>query len=145
MMFGFGRSGQMVCPLPCVWRICFGFFCVATLLMTGCFRSQGSRPALTIDHEISPLPAHAGPVTVTLRLTDDAAKPVTGAHIKIEADMTHAGMAPVFGEAIEIAPGRYQSPLTLQMAGDWVILLHITLSNGTKLESQFNLPGVQPN
>jgi hypothetical protein len=145
MMFGFGRSGQMVCPLSHVWRDYFGFFCVATLLMTGCSRPGSTQATLTIDHEISPMPAHAGPVTITLRLADGPAKPVTGAHIKIEADMTHAGMAPVFGEANEIGPGRYQSPLTLQMAGDWVVLLHITLSDGTKLERQFNLPGVQPN
>jgi hypothetical protein len=135
----------MVCPLPCVWRRYFEFFFVATLLMTGCSRSGTTQPMLTIDHEVSPLPAHAGPVTITLRLTDGAAKPVTGAHIKIEGDMTHAGMAPIFDEAKEIEPGRYQSPLTLQMAGDWVVLLHVTLSDGTKLERQFNIPGVQPN
>jgi len=135
----------MVCPLLHVWRSYLGFFRVAALLMTGCSHPGSSQPTLTIDHELSPLPAHAGPVTITLHLAEGAAKPVTGAHIKIEADMTHAGMSPVFGEATEIEPGRYQSPLTLQMAGDWVILLHITLSDGTRLERQFNIPGVQPN
>jgi hypothetical protein len=145
MRFGFGRGGQMVCPLLCVWRSCLGFFFVATLLITGCSRSQSSQATLNIDHEVSPLPAHVGPVTVTLRLSDGAAKPVPGAHIKIEADMTHAGMAPAFGEAKEIEPGRYESLLTLQMAGDWVVLLHIVLSDGTKLEREFNVPGVQPN
>jgi YtkA-like len=98
-----------------------------------------------INHEVSPRPAHAGPVTVTLRLSDSAAQPVTGAHIKIEGDMTHAGMAPVFGDAKEVEPGRYQSPLVFQMAGDWVVLLHITLPDGKKLEQQFNVPGVQSN
>ena len=68
-----------------------------------------------------------------------------GAHIAMEADMTHAGMAPVFGEAKETGPGRYQAPLTFEMAGDWVILLHVTLSDGEKLERQFDVRGVQPN
>ena len=57
--------------------------------------------------------------------------------------MTHAGMSPVLAEAKEIQPGRYQSQLTLQMAGDWVILLHGTLASGEKLERQFDLPGVR--
>jgi hypothetical protein len=31
------------------------------------------------------------------------------------------------------------------MAGDWVILLHITLPDGRRLERQFDVRGVQPN
>lgn len=59
--------------------------------------------------------------------------------------MTHAGMNPVFADAIEAEPGRYQAQLKLQMAGDWIILLHITLPGGKKLERQFDLTDVQPN
>jgi hypothetical protein len=78
-------------------------------------------------------------------LADAAAHPLTGAHIAIEADMSHAGMSPVFAEAKEVQPGRYQSQLSLGMAGDWVILLHGTLSNGEKLERQFDVRDVRPN
>lgn len=59
--------------------------------------------------------------------------------------MAHAGMAPVFADAQEIDPGRYQARLTLGMAGDWVILLHIVLRDGQKLEHQFDVSGVRPN
>jgi len=59
--------------------------------------------------------------------------------------MSHPGMAPVFGEAREIEPGRYQAHLTFPMAGDWVILLHIVLPDGQKLERQIDLKGVRPN
>jgi hypothetical protein len=31
------------------------------------------------------------------------------------------------------------------MAGDWVILLHIVLPDGQKLEQQFDVSGVRPN
>lgn len=92
-----------------------------------------------------PEPVRAGAVTVSLKLTNADAKPVTGAHIGVEADMTHAGMSPAFADAKEIEPGHYQSPLTLEMAGDWVVLLHITLSDGKRLERQFDVQGVQPN
>ncbi len=57
--------------------------------------------------------------------------------------MTHAGMAPVFGSAKEISPGQYQGQLTLNMQGDWVVLMHITLPAGRKLEDQMNVNGVQ--
>lgn len=144
MMSGFGRSGQRVCPLSRVWRVWLGLVSLATLFMTDCSRPQGAEPVIMIEHEISPVPAHAGPATITLRLKDGAAKAVTGARITVEGDMTHAGMTPVFGEAREIEPGHYQSPLVFQMAGDWVVLVHVTLANGQKLERRFDVRGVRP-
>jgi YtkA-like len=145
MMYGFVRSGQMVCPLSRVWRKRVGFLCIVALFPIGCSRQVQPPPAIMIEHEILPEPARVGPAIVSLKLTDATAKLVTGAHIALEADMTHAGMSPAFGEAREIEPGHYQSPLTFQMAGDWVILLHMTLSDGQKLESQFDVRGVRPN
>jgi YtkA-like len=59
--------------------------------------------------------------------------------------MSHAGMAPVFEEASETGPGQYQAHLRFPMAGDWVILLHLWLPGGQKLERQFNVSGVRPN
>jgi len=100
---------------------------------------------LMIEHEINPQPARVGPVTVTLTMTGPAARRVAGAHVTVEADMSHAGMSPVFGEAKEIEPGRYQSQLSLGMAGDWVILVHGTLTDGEKVEEQFDVKGVRPN
>ena len=78
-------------------------------------------------------------------MADPSAKAITGAHIAVEAEMSHAGMAPVFGEAREIEPGRYQAHLRFEMAGDWVILLHVTLSGGERLERQIDVRGVRPN
>jgi len=82
---------------------------------------------------------------VTFRLFDSASHPVAGAQVAVEADMSHAGMSPVFGDAREIEPGRYQAHLRFEMAGDWVILLHVTLPGGQKLERQIDVQGVQPN
>ena len=59
--------------------------------------------------------------------------------------MFHAGMGPVFGEAREIGSGRYQGDLQLTMGGDWVVLVHIVLQDGQKLEHQINVNGVLPN
>ena len=98
-----------------------------------------------MDHDISPQPTRVGPATITLRLTDVAGKPVTGAHITIEGDMSHPGMSPVFGQAQELEEGRYQGQIGFAMAGDWVLLFHITLPDGRTLDRQVSIPAVRAN
>jgi len=78
-------------------------------------------------------------------LSDASAKPVVGASIVLEAVMSHAGMAPVFGGSTEVAPGRYSGNLAFSMAGDWVVLLHMKLADGTKVERQIDVKGVRAN
>lgn len=114
------------------------------LLGAGCSRQVEPSPVVAIEHEISPEPARVGPATVALRLSDATGKPITGARIAIEADMSHAGMSPLFAEAKETERGRYQAHLEFQMAGDWVILLHVTLPDGKKLERQIDVRDVRP-
>jgi hypothetical protein len=122
-----------------------GLACAATLFTTACSRPAESPPLVAIEQEISPAPARVGPATITLKLADATGKPIAGANIALEADMSHAGMSPRFAEAKEAEPGRYQAHLEFPMAGDWVILLHVTLSDGKKLERQFDVRGVRPN
>ena len=57
--------------------------------------------------------------------------------------MTHPGMAPVFGRATEGAAGYYSGRLDLPMGGDWVILMHVTLAGGQRVERQIDLKGVR--
>jgi hypothetical protein len=113
--------------------------------MAGCSTPVESPAFIAVEHEISPEPARVGPATVTFRLSDAAGTPISGARVAIEADMSHAGMSPRFAEAKEGDPGRYQARLEFQMAGDWVILLHVTLPGGKKLERQIDVRGVRPN
>jgi YtkA-like len=118
---------------------------ISIVLWIGCNRKADPSSALAIAFEATPQPVHVGAVTVNFTLTDAASKPVTGAHLTTEADMTHAGMSPAFGAVEEKQPGRYESTLKLDMSGDWVILLHGTLPAGEKLEKQFELRNVRPN
>ena len=124
-----------------------GFTCAAILLIASCSRLVEAPSGVTIEHEISPEPTRVGSATIVLKLTDAVGKPVTGAHIAIEADMSHAGMSPVFAVATEREPepGRYRAHLEFQMAGDWVILLHVTLPDGKKWEQEIDVRGVRPN
>lgn len=143
--FAFQWSGWLVRPLPAKCRELLLCACAATLLATACSRPADSTRTITIEHEISPAPARTGPAVVSFRLLDAAGRPVTGAQVAVEADMAHAGMSPVFDDAREIEPGRYQAHLRFEMAGDWVILLHVNLPGGQKLERQINVPAVRPN
>jgi hypothetical protein len=116
--------------------------CAATITLTACRKSTAETDGISVQQEISPQPARIGPATVTIRLTDTAAKPVQHAHIMVEADMTHPGMSPIFVSSEETAPGLYQARIDFNMGGDWVILSHIELANGHKLERQMDVKGV---
>ena len=98
---------------------------------------------MVIESEIAPKPARIGLATVTVRLSDAAGQPVRQARIALEADMAHPGMRPEFGEAREVGAGRYQGQLTFTMAGDWVVVIHVTLPGGQKVERQMEVNGVR--
>lgn len=111
---------------------------------------QGGAPAgstaqsLHLDWRIAPDPPRAGPIRVFFGLTDAATgHPLSGARLEIEGDMSHPGMQPVRATAREVAPGRYEAPLELAMAGDWVLLVDAELADGRRLHRQVDLPGVR--
>ena len=99
---------------------------------------------LNMTHEISPQHPRLGPVAITLKMTDSSGRAVTGARIKIEGNMSHAGMTPVFAEAQETSGGSYRATIDLSMAGDWIVVARATLPNGRKMEYQFEINGVAP-
>jgi YtkA-like len=113
------------------------------LLAVGCERRLDSEASVVVEHEVVPRPPRVGTATITLSVTDATGRPVSGAVVKLEGDMSHAGMSPVFGEARQLEPGRYRTPLKFTMAGDWVILIHLTLPDGRKVERQFDVKGVE--
>ena len=125
-------------------RACLVLACGLTLLLCGCHRPKSSS-AVRINYEVTPQPPQVGSANIMVVLADSTTKPVTGARVTLEGNMSHAGMGPIFSDAKEVAPGRYQANLDFAMAGDWVILSHITLANGKKIEDQMDLKGVRSN
>src|SRR5215216_266826 len=109
---------------------------------------EGCRSHSSVDvsvaHEITPQPPRAGQVTITMRVTDASGRPLTGARIKLEGNMTHAGMVPAFADVTEFEPGRYRANMELSMAGDWLIVVHLTLPDGSTVDRQFEIKGVAP-
>ena len=128
-------------------RRCFTAFGVlalcAGLFLAGCRQSPEPHADVTVAHEVAPDPPRVGMATITLRVADASGRPLSGARVSLEGNMSHPGMRPVFGEARELEPGRYQGPLEFTMGGDWVVLVRVTLPDGRKLERQFDVKGVQ--
>jgi hypothetical protein len=120
------------------------FTVAALLVLAGCHQATRAHDGLVIESEFLPRPVEAGPVILNLKARDAASsRAVTGAQIELEGDMSHPGMAPVFGNAKEGAEGQYSGRLDLPMGGDWVILMHVTLAGGQKIERQIDLKGVR--
>lgn len=116
--------------------------CICLALVQSCSYHTESVLDLTLAHEVSPQPPRVGEVTITLRVTEASGKPITGARIKLEGNMAHPGMAPVFADTIEIEPGGYRGTMELSMAGDWFVLVHVILADGRQLDRQFEIKGV---
>jgi hypothetical protein len=112
------------------------------LLLVCCHRTADPANGITIVANILPQPIRIGPASVSVKISDVHKRPVTDARIKLEGDMSHPGMAPVFGAATETEPGYYRGGLEFTMAGDWVVLLHVTLADGRVLERQVQVKGV---
>jgi len=112
--------------------------------VAGCRARPAAGASLPIHTEIAPQPVRVGEATVTITgIVDGLKEPLAGVRIQVEGDMAHPGMAPVFADAKEIAPGTYQAQLNLNMPGDWVVLEHIRLADGTRIERQLDVRGVK--
>jgi len=117
--------------------------CACALFGVAC-RLTEPTPDFLVRLDVSPSPPRVGPATVSLKLIDFlASKPVSGARVTLEGNMTHAGMTPVFAEAKEFEPGGYRATLDFTMAGDWVVLVHAALPDGRKLERTLDVKGVR--
>ena len=84
-----------------------------------------------------------GQATAVVTLKDKDGAPIRGAAVKLEGNMNHAGMTPVFGDARETKPGKYQAPLDFTMGGDWFVLVNVTLADGRKVSRKVDVPGVK--
>jgi hypothetical protein len=115
--------------------------CVGLALLHGCRSPSDPLADLALTLEVYPKPPRVGQATVILTL-QHAGERVTGAQLRVEGDMLHPGMAPVFADAAEIEPGRYRATIDLSMAGDWIVLVHVALPDGRKRDYQFEIKDV---
>lgn len=113
------------------------------LVLAGCRGQKAEQSDIAVSLAVTPEPPQMGPAMVIVTLTGADGKPVTGATVKLEGNMSHAGMKPVLADATEVTAGRYEASLEFTMGGDWFIIVRATLPDGRSLEQQVDVPGVR--
>jgi hypothetical protein len=109
----------------------------------GCGRQGGADSDVKVDLKVEPDPPQVGPAKLTLVVKDAQDKPVEGATLKLEGNMSHAGMKPVFADAREEKGGRYRADLEFTMGGDWFILIDGKLADGRSFRKKIDVKGVK--
>jgi hypothetical protein len=116
---------------------------LATLVTGGCTRRSASTETATdvrVDLvELRPDPPAVGQAILVIRLTDAAGSPVEGASVDLKADMTHAGMTPVFGDVTDQGNGLYRTSFEWTMAGDWVLTVSGKLEDGRNFQRELQV------
>lgn len=118
---------------------------LAIFLAQGCSRSSMAANDVRFVLASDPQPPRAGRNAFTVTLTSQAGQPIPGAHVSLEGDMSHPGMSPAFADVKEIAAGRYQASLDLNMLGDWTVIAHIKLPNGRTFDRETKFLNLRPN
>ena len=111
---------------------------------SSCGRGTNSASQLEVGWTLRPQAPAVGPATLTITLRDRSGDPVTGAKVRLEAHMSHAGMAPVRAEATESSPGTYEISFAFTMQGDWVLLASALARDGTRGEQRIDVRNVRP-
>lgn len=118
----------------------------ALLLLGSCVRDE-ERAVDTGSLELTLDPKNpvVGPSRLTLVLADSNGEPLTNAEVKVEGNMNHAGMVPVFADAVETEPGRYAAEIEFTMGGDWFLLVEAVSSEGESMRWKKDVFGVRRN
>jgi hypothetical protein len=98
----------------------------------------GGRDALR-DVRVALVVAPVKPVVgseTTVRVTvEDGGGPIRGARIRVEAHMSHPGMAPLVVETRETDAGTYTARMPFSMAGEWTLVATGTLPDGRRINA----------
>lgn len=114
------------------------------LAVSSCGHGTSSASQLEVGWTLRPQAPAVGPATLTITLRDRAGDPVTGVKVRLEAHMSHAGMAPVRAEATERSLGTYEISFAFTMPGDWVLLASALARDGTRVEQRIDVHNVRP-
>jgi YtkA-like len=131
----------------------FQLVVVCGVLGFACGQSPGATAArnggdvasdLTFEWTMTANPPTVGTDTVgEVTMRDRSKRPVRGATLQIECHMSHPGMAPVVGQAIERSEGVYQVPLRFSMIGEWVVIVKGTLPDGRRFDRRIETATVR--
>jgi hypothetical protein len=104
--------------------VVFPFLIAGGLAAAACGRAAAPADDVVVEWKMTPAePSVDGEALAEVTLLDRARRPVRGATLRIEAQMSHPGMAPVIESAVERGNGLYAARLHLSMAGPWILFV----------------------
>ena len=115
----------------------------AGILAPACGRRPVSAEQVEIVWTLGPAAPAVGPASLSLTLRTRGGQPLTGAQVRLDAYMSHPGMAPVQANAVERGAGVYDVPFSFTMAGDWVLLVEATLPQEGRLQQRIDVRNVR--
>jgi hypothetical protein len=96
--------------------------------------ASAAASGLSVTIEVDGAATGPAAVTVGVRTGDE---PETGATVKVVGNMTHAGMAPVLADAVEVEPGVYVADaFAFTMGGDWIVDAEVTTEDGREASAE---------
>jgi hypothetical protein len=125
---------------PALARVLIAVLLIAGLAI-GCAR-DARRPDIDATWSVSSTPSATTESVARLTLVDAQRRPVTGAHLQLEAQMSHPGMPPLVAPFVEQGDGTYEAAVRFSMAGDWVLVASGQLSDGRRFSTAFGVAGV---
>lgn len=116
-----------------------------SLALSGCGKKEEAAPELEakVAVQFNPNPPVIGENELEITVTNAAGAPVELGMIKVEGNMNHAGMKPVFAELMENEPGKYAGTIEFTMGGDWFLLVTSDPSPEGHLNKKVDVPGVK--
>jgi hypothetical protein len=97
---------------------------IAGAIAAACGRAAAPAGDVVVEWKLTPAePRVDGETLAEVTLLDRTGQPVRGARVRIEAHMSHPGMAPVIESAVERGNGLYAARLHLSMAGPWILFV----------------------
>ncbi len=89
--------------------------------------------------EVDPNPPGVGPSHLTITLTEEDGTPIDNATLEITGTMPQEDMQLRMAKTRPASNGQYETPFLWAIAGDWVLTVNATLSNGQVVEHDFTV------
>lgn len=93
----------------------------------------------TVSLTTDPNPLHIGPATFIIDVKDKNGKPVDGATVSFDINMTAMNMGTQQGNASPQGNGRYAAYGRMSMRGPWKVSTKITMPDGSTVNKDFTV------
>jgi hypothetical protein len=121
------------------------FLTFGCLLWSACGRAVVPADGLVAELTMTPLaPVVDEDARAEITLRDRQGQPVRGARLRVEAHMSHPGMAPVIERAQEQGDGVYTVRLRLTMAGEWIVFVRGTRADNRSIDERAGATSARP-